>query len=227
MATKCPCCGYYTLAEGDTDYDICPVCFWENDPWQAKEPEETGGANGVSLKQARENFVAFGVCEERFAEKVRKPYCCETYRIVSLCECMERAEEAAEWFHEKWGVPKGAYLVSMRDALTTRTGVPAWYVALGCENRIIGGVGVVENDFHERSDLTPNVCALFVEPQYRNLGIAGALLSTVCKGLKADGVSKAYLVTDHTSFYERYGWHYYGQVRELSGEETRMYTKEW
>jgi hypothetical protein len=27
---QCPCCGYYTL-DGRGGYDICPVCFWEDD----------------------------------------------------------------------------------------------------------------------------------------------------------------------------------------------------
>jgi len=27
---SCPCCGYLTLPERGA-YDICPVCFWEDD----------------------------------------------------------------------------------------------------------------------------------------------------------------------------------------------------
>ena len=48
---------------------------------------------------------------------------------------------------------------NMDDCLRGEKAVPQWYVAI--ENgRIIGGLGVIENDFHMRVDLTPNVCAV-------------------------------------------------------------------
>ncbi|MFD0878334.1 CPCC family cysteine-rich protein, partial [Massilia pinisoli] len=42
------------------EYDICPVCRWEDDPFQLKDPNSEGGANEVSLKQAQKNFFIFG-----------------------------------------------------------------------------------------------------------------------------------------------------------------------
>lgn len=74
MKYKCPCCGYYTLAERDfSSYEICPVCFWENDGSQRANPALDGGANDVSLTAARLNFEKFGACEEKFAKMVRSP----------------------------------------------------------------------------------------------------------------------------------------------------------
>lgn len=79
------------------------------------------------------------------------------------------------------------------------------YVAV--ENQqIIGGIGVIENDFHNRKDLTPNVCAVYVEENYRCQGIAGKLLEYVCEDMRSFGLETLYLITDHTGFYERYGW---------------------
>ncbi len=74
MKYQCPCCGYATFEnEPDGNYDICPVCFWEDDPFQAQDPDMSGGANGVSLNEARANFAKFGACEERFVGNVRAP----------------------------------------------------------------------------------------------------------------------------------------------------------
>lgn len=42
--------------------------------------------------------------------------------------------------------------------------------------QIIGGMGVIKNDFHDKKDLTPNVCAVYTEESYRKQGIAGVLL---------------------------------------------------
>ena len=72
--------------------------------------------------------------------------------------------------------------------------------------KIIGGIGVIENDFHNRKDLTPNVCAVYVEENYRCQGIAGKLLEYVCEDMRSFGLETLYLITDHTGFYERYGW---------------------
>lgn len=80
-----------------------------------------------------------------------------------------------------------------------------WYLCLDGE-RIAGGLGVIENDFHSRRDLTPNVCAVYTEKEYRCQGIAGQLLDIVVKDMKSKGISPIYLVTEHTSFYEKYGW---------------------
>ena len=90
--------------------------------------------------------------------------------------------------------------------------------------KIIAGLGVIENDFHNRKDLSPNVCAVYVEPQYRSQGIAGKMLSFVCEDMKVKGIDTLYLLTDHTNFYERYGWDFLCMV-QCDGESdlSRMY----
>lgn len=74
MKFKCPCCGYYTFEDKPNgNYDICPVCFWEDDPIQLADENYKGGANHVSLLQARENFKSFGACEWDMRKYVRPP----------------------------------------------------------------------------------------------------------------------------------------------------------
>lgn len=70
----CPCCGYKTLDERGS-YEICSVCFWEDDGQDDKDANiMRGGPNSsLSLKQARANFQEFGACERKFIKDVRKP----------------------------------------------------------------------------------------------------------------------------------------------------------
>ena len=90
--------------------------------------------------------------------------------------------------------------------------------------KIIGGIGVIENDFHDRKDLTPNVCAVYVEENCRCQGIAGKLLELVCEDMRSFGLTALYLVTDHTEFYERYGWKFLCMVQgDGEPDMTRMY----
>lgn len=144
------------------------------------------------------------------------------YKIVTLREKEEMKETAATWFHDKWGVPKEAYLECMDSYLSRETDL-GWYLCLDGE-KIVGGMGVIENDFHDRPDLTPNVCAVYTEPEYRGQGIAGRLLDYVVEDLRAHGISPAYLVTDHTNFYERYGWEFLCMVQgDGEPDMTKMY----
>ncbi|MGN6514526.1 MAG: CPCC family cysteine-rich protein [Rhizomicrobium sp.] len=48
----CPCCGSPVIHVRGA-FEICPVCQWEDDPAQARDPELAGGANGMSLSAAR------------------------------------------------------------------------------------------------------------------------------------------------------------------------------
>ena len=148
------------------------------------------------------------------------------YTIICLKNEPERLQQAASWFHEKWGIPLEAYLESMKDSLQENAVVPRWYMAMDGET-IIGGLGVIENDFHNRPDLAPNVCAVYTEPDRRGLGIAGTLLHFVCDDMRTQGIDTLYLVTSHTGFYERYGWRYFCPVY-CDGEDTpsRMYIHE-
>lgn len=98
-----------------------------------------------------------------------------------------------------------------------------WYLCLD-SGRIVGGLGVIENDFHDRKDLTPNVCAVYTEKEYPCQGIAGQLLDIVVNDMKSKGISPIYLITDHTSFYERYGWEFLCMVQgDNETDMIRMY----
>ena len=142
-------------------------------------------------------------------------------RIMRLADEPQKKEQAARWFHEKWGVPLEAYLQSMEESLAQSWPVPAWYLALE-GGQILGGLGVIENDFHDRPDLRPNVCAVYVDEPWRRQGIAGVMLDFACKDMAGLGTGTLYLVTDHTSFYERYGWEFLCMVGGEGGP-TRMY----
>ena len=146
------------------------------------------------------------------------------YRFITLRQRPELERQAADWFHSKWGVPEEAYLECMEAYLKGETEL-GWYLCLAqdtgdggqgsgrpmrdAEERIVGGLGVIENDFHDRKDLSPNVCAVYTEPEHRGRRIAGRLLDLAVEDLRSKGISPVYLVTDHTGFYERYGWEFF------------------
>jgi hypothetical protein len=60
---QCPCCDYFTL---DTrgQYDICPICFWEDDGLDVDALDTHSGPNHLTLREARANFARLGACDE-------------------------------------------------------------------------------------------------------------------------------------------------------------------
>ena len=143
---------------------------------------------------------------------------------IALRDMPELKEAAADWLHGRWGVPKEAYLECMDAYLSGKTEY-GWYFCLD-DGLIVGGVGVVGNDFHDRKDLSPNICAVYTEEAYRKQGIAGRLLNMAVDDLRSKGISPVYLATDHIGFYERYGWEFYCMV-QCDGEPcmSRMYIR--
>lgn len=67
----CPCCGYKTFDRKDNVWDICQVCFWQND---TSLPHQASGANhGMTLAQAQQHFISFGACDIAMLKNVRLP----------------------------------------------------------------------------------------------------------------------------------------------------------
>ncbi|HDZ55899.1 MAG TPA: hypothetical protein ENI17_15740 [Pseudomonas xinjiangensis] len=67
---QCPCCDYFTLPKGQ-DYEICPVCFWEDDYFGIEETDTESGANhGLTIREARANFAAHDACDLNMVKNV-------------------------------------------------------------------------------------------------------------------------------------------------------------
>ncbi len=146
----------------------------------------------------------------------------EEYKYITLRDNPELKNKAAEWFHSKWRVPTEAYLACMTSYLENETEY-GWYLCMDGE-QIVAGMGVIENDFHDRKDLTPNVCAVYTEEKYRGKGIAGKLLNMTVEDMRKAGITPLYLLTDHIGFYEKYGWEFYCMVQgDGEPEMSRMY----
>jgi len=70
---RCPCCGYKTLNPPPHYFEMCDICFWTDDLQQFDNPDLEGGANSVSLNEARANFRKFGAKTEAHIGFTRPP----------------------------------------------------------------------------------------------------------------------------------------------------------
>jgi hypothetical protein len=74
LPLRCPCCGCRTLGQRG-GFEICPVCYWEDDGQDDHDADIVrGGPNGsLSLSQARANYLRCGACAKSMAANVRPP----------------------------------------------------------------------------------------------------------------------------------------------------------
>ena len=125
-----------------------------------------------------------------------------TYNWIKLREHPELVKQSANWFSSKWGVPAVVYEESIRTGIASKESIPQWYVVLDEKETIVGGAGVIEK---------------------RKQGIAKRILAEIRKEMHQLGYEKLYLITDHTTFYERYEWTFLTMVKEESGTTARLY----
>lgn len=141
------------------------------------------------------------------------------YRILKIKEHPELIDQASLWFSTKFNVSQEAYKQSMLESIHNES-IPNWFVYVK-DNQIVGGCGVIEYDFHDEKEITPNLCALYIDQQHRKKGLAKNLLDRVSKQYDT-----LYLITDHTDFYEKCGWTFHSIIQTDSDEHlSRVYKK--
>lgn len=72
MKYTCLICGYMTL-DSRHDWDICPVCFWEDDVSLRNGDSRSSANRGLYISEAQANFMIFESCSKTDLRHVRKP----------------------------------------------------------------------------------------------------------------------------------------------------------
>lgn len=144
--------------------------------------------------------------------------------ILSLRQCPELLETFIAWFQDKWASENSrmVYRDCMERCLNSGAPLPQWYLVMDGE-QIVGGAGLIANDFISRQDLWPWLCALYIEKERRGHGYGGLLMDRAKADAAALGFSRLYLCTDHVGYYEKYGFSHIGTGYHPWGESSRIY----
>lgn len=144
--------------------------------------------------------------------------------LISVREHPERAEEAIGWFQSHWATKESepVYQNCIALSLYACVPLPQWYL-LTEGDRIIGGAGLIPNDFISRMDLYPWLCALYIEPEHRGHRYGELLLTRAARDAQAAGFPHLYVCTDLIGYYEKMGGTYIGIGHHPWGERSRIY----
>ncbi|NRB47277.1 MAG: GNAT family N-acetyltransferase [Saprospiraceae bacterium] len=143
--------------------------------------------------------------------------------IISVRENPEYLDRAIAYFQKSWpSVKPEIYDDCIRHCIDARDHLPQWYLLMK-EDEIIGGAGLITNDFISRGDLYPWICAVYIEEAHRGHAYATLLMEKAKIDTKRFGYQYLYLSTEHLGYYEKYGFSYIGQGYHPWGEESRIY----
>ncbi len=143
--------------------------------------------------------------------------------IISIREKPEYKDLAIAYFQQRWSsVRPEIYADCIGNSIGARDHLPQWYL-LKKGDDIIGGAGLITNDFISRGDLYPWICAVYIDEEHRGNAYATSLMEKAKRDSKRFGYKYLYLSTAHLGYYEKYGFSYIGQGYHPWGGDSRIY----
>lgn len=144
--------------------------------------------------------------------------------IISIRQYPEFTDTAIKYFQSRWASneSKMVYEDCMTSCINSDSSLPQWYL-LYDNDTIVGGAGLITNDFISRMDLCPWLCALYIEEEYRGHDYGNLLIQRIKKDSREHGFQSLYLCTHHIGYYEHYDFDYFANGYHPWGESSRIY----
>jgi len=125
--------------------------------------------------------------------------------IIGIHSNQEYLQKAVDSFTAWWKIDRRIYDDCISNSINTTSPLPRWYLLLK-DKDIIGGYGLITNDFISRQDLYPWLSAFYIEEGYRGSQLGSKLLEHAQSEASKLGYKKLYLSTDLEGYYEKNGW---------------------
>ncbi len=144
-------------------------------------------------------------------------------KLISVRDRPEFEVPAISFFQESWPdvFPK-IYEDCIHHAIHAQDNLPQWYLLID-KDEIIGGAGLITNDFISRGDLYPWICAIFIKEEKRGNRYIKLLIDKAKEDCRRFGFNHLYLCTEHIGLYEKFGFEYIGNGYHPWEEESRIY----
>ena len=145
-------------------------------------------------------------------------------KVINIRENPEYKDSAISYFQEKWAndSSKAVYDDCITRSIITDSTLPIWYILID-EDKIIGCVGLITNDFISCMDLWPWLCAMYIEKDYRGNAYGSLLIEQLKQDVGKASFDNVYLATNHIGYYEKYGFEYICDGYHPWGDVSRVY----
>lgn len=140
-----------------------------------------------------------------------------------------RAEDPSHWLEEMeksdWDAGKYLHDLLLNDSLKELVGENTRVLLLTEGENLISFCTLAPLDDIQPTDLTPWIGFVYTFPAFRGQGYAEKLMRHAEELAKADGAASVHVSTNHVGLYERYGYTFFGMMKDVSGEDSRVYVK--
>ena len=82
-----------------------------------------------------------------------------------------------------------------------------------------------EKDDIQPTDLTPWIGWVYTFPNFRGNRYVGKLLSHAETLAEEAGIKNIYISTNHDGLYEKYGYEFFRMMKDMHGEDSRVYVR--
>lgn len=123
--------------------------------------------------------------------------------------------------------PAGEFLHTLlkNGELTDLVGKDPKVLLLVDGKELVSFCTLSEKDDIQPTDLTPWIGWVYTFPTYRKNRYSGKLLQHCEELAKAGGHKYVYISTNHDGLYEKYGYVFYKMMKDIDGEDSKVYRK--
>ncbi|NLG04274.1 MAG: GNAT family N-acetyltransferase [Clostridia bacterium] len=124
-----------------------------------------------------------------------------------------------------WGAGQFLYELLKNQKLMEYVGKNTKVLMLVEGENLISFCTLADKDDIQPTELTPWIGWIYTFPNYRGHRYVGKLLSYAEELAKVDGMNDIYISTNHNGLYEKYGYEFYKMMKDMQGEDSRVYVR--
>lgn len=124
-----------------------------------------------------------------------------------------------------WGAGQFLYELLKNQKLKEYVGENTKVLMLVEGENLISFCTFADKDDIQPTELTPWIGWVYTFPNYRGHRYVGKLLSYAEELAKVDGMNHIYISTNHNGLYEKYGYEFFEMMKDMHGEDSRVYVR--
>ena len=146
-------------------------------------------------------------------------------KIINFYETNNKEYWISQISKSDWGAGQYLAYLLQENKLFDLVGENSRVLMLIEGENLISFCTLAKLDDVQPTDLTPWIGFVYTYPEYRGKRLAGELLTFAEKLAKQDGATDVYISTNHIGLYEKYGYEFFTESKDVEGENTRVYKK--
>ncbi len=146
-------------------------------------------------------------------------------KVLQYFEVDNKEHWLGEIAKSNWDAAHYLHYLLKENKLDELVGEGARVLLLVDGDRLVSFCTLAKYDDVQPTDLTPWVGWVYTFPEYRGNRLSGLLISHAEEVAKSEGAGAVHISTNHVGLYEKFGYEFFINAKDVEGEDTRVYRK--